>query len=189
VAGLTRLDHAVNGAVLLAYGCNRLEDRVGLVSFATAVTRGPSPGRGGTQLRRITAFAASVAAAYVHSDYLALASELRRGVRHRSLIVLFTALPEMDPEPLLRAVRSLAPTHLVLVAVLKDPDLEAQARLVPADKSELCRVLVAQDLWHVRERTVRDLRALGALVVESTPQDVGTAAMNAYIEVKRRQLL
>jgi hypothetical protein len=48
---------------------------------------------------------------------------------------------------------------------------------------------VAQDLWHVREQTVRELRRLGALVVESTPQDVGTAAMNAYIEVKRRQLL
>ena len=46
VAGLTRLDHAVNGAVLLSYGCNRMEDRVGLLSFAAAVTRGPRPGQG-----------------------------------------------------------------------------------------------------------------------------------------------
>ena len=35
VTGLTRLDHAVNGALLLSYACNRMEDRVGLVSFAT----------------------------------------------------------------------------------------------------------------------------------------------------------
>ena len=189
VAGLSKLDHAVNGAVLLSYGCNRLEDRVGLLSFAASVTRGPRQGRGSAHLRRITDFAAGVGAGYVHSDYLALASELRRALRHRTLVVIFTALSEMDPEPLLRAVRAVSPPHLVLVAVLQDPDLEAAARLLPADKPELCRTLVAQDLWHVREHTVRELRRLGALVVESTPQDVGTEAMNAYIDVKRRQLL
>ncbi|HVQ31898.1 MAG TPA: DUF58 domain-containing protein, partial [Vicinamibacteria bacterium] len=117
VAGLSRLDHAVNGAVLLSYGCNRLEDRVGLLSFAAAVTRGPRSGRGSAHLRRVTDFAAGVAAGYVHSDYLALASELRRGLRHRTLVVIFTALSEMDPEPLLRAVRAVSPPHLVLLAV------------------------------------------------------------------------
>ena len=95
----------------------------------------------------------------------------------------------MDPEPLLRAVRAASPPHLVLVAVLQDPDLEAAAQVRPADKAELCRTLVARDLWSVREHTIRELRRMGALVVQSAPQDVGLDAMNAYIEVKRRQLL
>lgn len=189
VGGLSRLDHAVNGAVLLAYACNRMEDRVGVLAFAAAVTPGPRPGRGSAHLRRITAFAAGTTAGYVHSDYLALAAELRRRLRHRSLVVVFTALSEMDPEPLLRAVRAASPPHLVLVVALQDPDLEAAAHLQPADKAELCRTLVARDLWSVRAEAVRELRRLGALVVESRPQDVGTDAMNAYIEVKRRQLL
>ena len=167
VAGLTRLDHAVNGAVLLAYVCNRMEDRVGLVSFAASVTAGPRPGRGAAHLRRVTAFAGETHAGYVHSDYLALAAELRRALRHRTLVVLFTALGDTDHEPLLRAVRSLAPPHLVLVAVLQDPDLEAAAALRPTNKRELCRALVARDLWSARQQAVRDLRRLGALVVES----------------------
>jgi len=50
-------------------------------------------------------------------------------------------------------------------------------------------VLVARDLSSVREQTIRELRRLGALVVESTPSDVGVLAMNAYIDIKRRQLL
>ena len=57
VAGLTRLDHAVNAAVLLGYICNRMEDRVGLVSFATDVTVGAGTGRGASHLRRLTAAA------------------------------------------------------------------------------------------------------------------------------------
>ena len=189
VAGLTRLDHAVDAALLLAYGCNRMEDRVGLVTFAASVTAGPRPGRGAAHLRRLTAFASAAHAGFVHSDYPALAAELRRGLRHRTLLVLFTALSELDPEPLLRAARALSPPHLLLVVVLHDPDLEAAARTLPSDKRELCRALVAQDLWSAREQAVRELRRLGALVVLSTPRDAGIDAMNAYIDVKRRQLL
>jgi len=36
---------------------------------------------------------------------------------------------------------------------------------------------------------MRDLRARGALVVQSTPEDAGVDGVNAYIDVKRRQLL
>lgn len=189
VAGLSRLDHAVNGAVLLAYVCNRVEDRVGLLSFAASVTAGPRPGRGRTHMRRVTAFASGTNAAYVHTDYAALAAELRRALRHRTLVVVFTVLGERDAAPLLRAVRALSPPHLVLVVALHDPDLEARARVLPADRAELCRTLVAQDLSGARAQAVRDLRRAGALVVESAPADVGTYAMNAYIEIKRRQLL
>jgi hypothetical protein len=36
---------------------------------------------------------------------------------------------------------------------------------------------------------MRELRARGALVVETTPEDAGINAVNGYIDVKRRQLL
>lgn len=187
--GLTKLDHAVNGAMVLAYICNRMEDRIGILSFASEVELGLNPGRGSTHLRKLTDFTARVAAGYVHTDYLALAADLRRRVRHRTLIVILTALPEMDQGPLLRAIRMLAPQHVPLVLVLSDPDLKNAAHFLPATKAELCRTLVAQDLVAGREQTLRDLRREGALVVETAPWDVGTEAMNAYIDVKRRQLL
>jgi uncharacterized protein (DUF58 family) len=189
VAGLSRLDHAVNVAVLLSYVCNRVEDRVGLCSFASSVTMGPRPGRGRSHLRRLTSFAAGAQASHIHTDYVALAAELRRALRRRTLVVLFTALGERDPEPLVRAVRALSPPHLLLAVVLHDPDLEARARMLPGNRTELCQALVAQDLSTTRAQAIRELRQRGALVVESAPQDAGTAAMNAYIDVKRRQLL
>jgi len=189
VAGLSRLDHAVNGALLLAYVCNRMEDRVGAVSFATSVGRGPRQGRGGVHLRRLTDFTAAQRPAYVHSDYLGLASEIRGTLRHRALIVIFTALPELESDTLLRAVRLISPPHLVLVVVQRDPDLEAATEILPASKAELSRTLVAHDLWWVRQHAMRELRRRGALVVESSSADVGVAAMNAYIDVKRRQML
>jgi uncharacterized protein (DUF58 family) len=189
VAGLSRLDHAVNAAVVLGYICNRMEDRVGLVSFATDVTVGVGTGRGASHLRRLTAAAAGVRGEYVHTDYRALAAELRRRRRTRTLVVILTALPEIETEALVEAARALLPQHLPLVVVLDDPGLRAAAGLRPGGRAELARALVARDVAAAREQTVRDLRRLGALVVETAPGDAGVVAMNAYVDVKRRQLL
>lgn len=189
VARLTKLDHAVNAAVLLAYITNRMEDKVGILSFATEVDAGLPLGRGSGHLRRFTDLAASLEDSRLHTDYLALGAALKRRLHHRTLIAILTALPELEHDALLRAVRMLAPQHLPLLLVLTDPDLEAAGRFLPADKAELSRTLAAGDLLAGREQTVRELRRLGALVVETAPGDAGVAAMNAYIDVKRRQLL
>ena len=189
VGALRKVDHAVNAAVLLAYLCGRMEDRLGMVSFATEVEAGPPPARGATQLRRLTGFAAAVAGGYHHTDYRALAADLRRRLTRRTLLVILTALPEIEHEALLEAARLLAPVHLPLFVVFADPDLRAAARLLPADKPELSRTLAAQDLMSGREKTMRELRRRGCLVVESDPGDAGLAAVNAYLDVKSRQLL
>lgn len=189
VGALTKLDHAVNGALMLAYICSRMEDRVGILSFATGIEAGPLPARGPAHLRRLTAFASGVQERYVHTDYAGLGVDLRRRLGHRTLVVVFTALPELEHDALMQAARLLAPRHLPLIVVLSDPDLAAAARLLPADKGELCRTLAAQDLLSGREQTVRELRRLGCLVVETRPGEAGTQAMNAYLDVKARQLL
>jgi uncharacterized protein (DUF58 family) len=189
VSGLTRLDHAVNAAVTLAYVCNRMEDRTAILSFAADAATGPGPARGSTHLARTTEFAASRQAEYVHTDYPGLAVSVKRVLRRRGLVVLFTTVPEREADQLLKAVRMMSPPHLVLVVSLVDVNLAAAARLLPASRQELTRTLVARDLALSRERTVRELRGLGAMVVEVAPGDAGLAAMNAYIEVKRRQML
>jgi uncharacterized protein (DUF58 family) len=189
VGGLSKLDHAVNAALMLSYICGRMEDRVGMLSFATEVEPGPPPARGATQMRRLTAFASGVQDRYLHTDYAGLGADLRRRLGHRTLIVVFTALPELEHDALVQAARLLAPRHLPLVVVLSDPDLAAAAHLLPSSQGELCRTLAAQDLLSGREQTVRELRRLGCLVVETRPGEAGTQAMNAYLDVKARQLL
>lgn len=190
VEQITRLDHAVNASVLIAYICNRMEDKTGILAFDTGVDKGLPAGRGAAHLRAITAYVTQLEAAYRHTDYLALAASLRRRLHHRTLILILTVLPEREERyDLLRAVDMLAPHHLPLFVTLTDRDLRAQAELLPADSDELSRTLVARDLWLGRAELTRELRARGAMVVESTAVDWGVDAVNAYIEVKRRQML
>jgi uncharacterized protein (DUF58 family) len=190
VAQITRLDHAVNATVLISYICNRMEDRAGIVAFDTDVDKGIVAGRGSAHLRAITSYVTSLEAAYRYTDYLAMATQLRRRLHHRTLILMLTVLPEREERfGLLRAVELLAGQHLPLVIALSDPNLKASARFLPSNREELARTLVARELWTNRLELMRDLRARGALVVESTPEDAGIDAVNAYIDVKRRQVL
>ncbi len=187
---ITKVDHAVNSAVLLAYICNRMEDRMGLLSFAAETERGIGQGRGMAHMRQTMAFATGVEAEYIHTDYLALSAHVRRRLRHRSLILIMTDLPETGGrQSLVKAVRLLTPQHLPLIVILSDPALEAAAKFKPANKKELCRTLVAHDVWMERRQTILELQRYGALVVDTTPENAGIDAINAYIDVKRRQLL
>lgn len=187
---ISRLDHAVNAMLLLTYVCNRMDDRTGVTAFAEGVDRGVRVGRGAAHLRQVTSFLTDVQPDYRYTDYLGLAANVRRGLRHRALIMLFTVLPEpQERAALLAAVRMLAPQHLPVVIVLSDPDLEATAAMRPADAEELGRVLAAHDLRSGRVTLIKELRHAGALVVETPPHDTPAAAVNAYIDVKRRQLL
>jgi uncharacterized protein (DUF58 family) len=167
-----------------------MEDKFGVVSFAAATENGVTFGRGAAQLRAVTSFTSAVGAAYEHSDYLALAVSLRKRLRHRSLILILTVLPEREDRfDLLRAVDMLAPQHLPLIVTLTDRNLRAAAQLLPSNRAELSRALVARDLWLGRVELMRELRSHGALVVEATPEDAGIESINAYIDIKRRQLL
>lgn len=187
---ILRIDHAVNAAMLISYICNRMEDRVGMLSFGAQVDSGIPQGRGAAHLSKITAFSASVQAEYIHTDYLALGAHVRRRLRRRALVMIVTTLPEAgEQQALVRAVGMMVPTHLPLVVVLSDPALRAAAEAQPATHDELCRTLVARDVWTDRRRMMDELRRRGAWVIDTGPEDAGVESVNAYLEIKRRQLI
>jgi uncharacterized protein (DUF58 family) len=187
---IRRVDHAVNAAVLVAYICNRMEDRVGMLSFGAQVDSGIPQGRGASHLSRITAFSSSIRSEYIHTDYLALGAHVRRRLRRRALVLIVTTLPEAgEQQSLVRAVGMMVPTHLPLVVVLSDPALRASAESQPATHGELCRTLVARDVWTDRQRMMNELRRRGAWVIDTGPEDAGVESVNTYLEIKRRQLI
>jgi uncharacterized protein (DUF58 family) len=187
---IRRVDHAVNAAVLVSYICSRMEDRVGVLSFGAQVDSGIPQGRGASHLARITAFSSSIQAEYIHTDYLALGAHVRRRLRRRALVLIVTTLPESgDQQALVRATGMLLPTHLPLIVVLSDPALRAAAEALPATREELSRTLVARDLWTERRKMMDELRRRGAWVIDTGPDDAGVDSVNAYLEIKRRQLI
>ncbi len=185
VAGVPRLDHAMDAVMMLTAVASRLGDRVGMVAFDQEVRAVVPPGSGRNQLGRVTEAMYALEPELVESDYRgAFASTLGR-FRRRSLLVLFTELAEQAvTETVVPVLPLLSRHHLVLVASVTDPEVAAWASSVPTDASGAYRKAAAVAARASRARTVARLRGLGATVVDAEPGRLAPRLADAYLKVK-----
>lgn len=190
VGELTRLDSAVNTALLLSYVALARGDRVGLLSFAEGVQAYTPPRRGRSQFLRILEQLYAVRAQPVESNYSEAFARLRLDLRGRALIALFTDLGDPDVARLIaRHLMLLARHHLPLCVTLSDPSVQEWANLVPSASRELYGKVVAGRMLEERALVLDELRQAGVLTVDVPADQLTPATINRYLELKERALL
>src|SRR2546425_6581834 len=124
LGGLSKLDHAVNTALMLSYVAIAKGDEVGLLGFADAVRGYAVPRRGRRQFLRLTEELRKIEVTTTEPDYRAAFEFLRARTARRALVVLFTDLVDEEASRgLVAAVTRLAGNNLVLCCLLADPQL------------------------------------------------------------------
>ncbi len=185
---LTKVDHAVNAAALLAYVAASIGDWVGLYSFAEEPGSFLPPRK--HHFTRLLDSLAELQPHTAESDYYQAFVDVSHRFRKRSLIVLFTDLP--DPESsarLLAHVRLLTRRHLVVCAALSDYELQALARRAPHAPRELYERTVASALLADRARALLALRQAGAIALDTTPTNLSVEVLNRYLKIKAKSAL
>lgn len=121
----------------------------------------------------------------VESNYRAVFSETLTRFRRRALLVVLTELASQAvPETLLPALPMVLRSHLLLIAAVRDPQVEHWARVVPADAGAAFRKAAAVQALDRRARTVTRLRALGAVVIDAPPGRLAPDLADAYLTMK-----
>jgi uncharacterized protein (DUF58 family) len=187
VTGLTKLDRAVNAALLLAYLGTQADDYIGLLVFGRDVQRYLPPRKGHRQFLAIMEALYAVEGRLEEPDYVGALRYLATRVTKRSLVVLFTDLVGTEPSRrLLGVLGTLAPRHLPLVITQRNRSIEATASAVPETETDAFTAAVAEDLLRDKGAALRVLRSRGALVLDVDPAELSVAAVNRYLEVKAR---
>jgi len=187
VAGVPRLDHALDAVMMLTAVATRLGDRAGLVAFADQLRGTVAPGHSRDQLRRVTEAMYTLEPELVESDYRGAFAQTLARFRRRALLMLFTELAEQAVgESLLPALPLVARDHLVMVAAVRDPEVESWATSVPTDAGSAYRKAAAVAALEERGRTAARLRALGVTVVDALPGRLAPLLADAYLDVKAR---
>lgn len=192
VAGVPRVEHAMDAALCLTMVATRLGDRCGMVTFDRTV-RSVLPARSGReQLGRVAETMHDLQPALAESDYRGAFAHALARFRRRSLIVLFTDLVEQAVgESLLPALPLLVRHHVVLVAAVRDPDVEdwAHADTGGGDVDDAYRAVAASAALDERDRATARLRAMGAIVVDARPGELAARLADTYLDVKARGAL
>ena len=187
VAGVARLDYAVQAALELAYAAVQYDDNVGVMTFADGVKHYVPPGRGRAGLKRVLDVLTVVTPSLVEPDYPGAFRYLAARNRKRALTVVFTDLIDRTAsEALVANLATLRPRHLPLAVTLRNPELDLVATERPADVRDAYRRAAAEELLRAREEALGHLRRAGVVVLDVPPARAAQAVVREYLELKRR---
>ena len=190
VLGKTKLDYALNAALLLAYAALELGDNVGVMMIAQDILCFVPPSRTPGQFGRILDSTYALEPRMEEPRFYLALADLSLKLKRRALIVVFTDLiDERASEGLLRYSLGLLPRHLPVVAALSDTEIAGIADSVPKDKQDLYRQGVAAEMLGRRERALSRLRSSGVLVMDTPPDRISVQALERYLDIKTRNLL
>jgi len=184
VGDTPRLDHSMDAALLLAALAGRAGDRVDFLAYDRRVRAQVRSGGKGSQIEQLVTAMAPLEAALVESDPAGMAGTVMAQGRTRKLVVLLTDLNAAAlEENLLPRLPALTSRHLLLVASVRDPEVDAMAEERGTPEA-LYRAASAERTLAERRRVTADLRRMGAEVVDAGPEHIAPALADAYINLK-----
>lgn len=187
---VTKLDYAINAALLLAWVALRHGDRVGLIVFAEDVKTFVPANRGPSQYRAILEALYAVEATMAYVDFRRFAEFVKIRVPRRSLLVMFSdLLDDTHALPLAEHLAMLRRKHLPVCVTMEDEVAERLAEKVAKNDDDAYRRAAAADLLADRAAVKAHLRKGGVSLVEGPPGELAVGAVNRYLEIKARNLL
>jgi uncharacterized protein (DUF58 family) len=124
------------------------------------------------------------------TNYTFALTTLATRLTRRSMIVLFTEFTDLtSADFLVRAAMRIVKTHLLLIVVLRDEDVEAIADRAPATADDVTRAVTAAALLRDRKLVLARLEHVGVHVIEAEHDRVGERLVAGYVALKRRNLL
>lgn len=190
VAGLSRLDRVVSAMLLTAWVALKLGDRVALHAFDSRPRIASGLVSGAAAFGELQRLAAGIDYSGEESNYTHALTTLAARLTRRSMIVLFTEFTDLtSAEFLVRAAARLVETHLLIVMVLRDEELESILDRRPESADDVTRAVTAAALLKDRLMVLTRLRHLGVHVIESEHHRAVDRLVEGYVDLKRRNLL
>lgn len=185
----SRLEHALNAAVRLAYVVQRRGDALALGCFSNRIETFMPTERGNGLLPRVLESLYSIQVRPVESDYWQVVSQMMGRLKRRSLVIMMTeVLDSSGSEGLMNNLMRAASRHLVLCVVLSEPKILEQARLEPQDLAQSYQKAAACDLLRRRRLALEHMRARGIMVLETDPEHLSVALVRRYLEIRLADL-
>ncbi len=188
--GMSKLDHAVNAAMLLSNQVIKNGDLAGLMIFSNAIHSYLPPKRSKTRLGQIADQLSVVKSDFHESDYFAAFEFIKTKCHRRSLIVLFSEIiDDHSSAMLIGGILRLYPKHLCLCVLMKDRLMEQSVNIRVNRPKDAYRKAVAAEWLAERDDAIAGLKSKGVLVVDTLPEQLTADLMNAYLKVKMRSMI
>ena len=186
----TKLDCAVDSALMLGRTVLEGGDRCGLGLFDDQVLGYLPPLAGNTALRALTESVCNIQSRWREPDFTRMFATLQSRQSKRSLLVILSDIVDEATSTRFRAsLGTLCRRHVVLFAALQTPLLRQFTQAPVNSIVDGARQAVAFRLLREREAALQSLRHSGVHVVDVEPNELTIPLINQFIMLRQGNLL
>jgi uncharacterized protein (DUF58 family) len=190
VDGLTRLDHAINAALVLAWVSLQGGDLVGTYGFDAKVRQYVGPQRGISSFLRIQRATAELDYQHQETNFTLGLAELNARLKRRALVILFTDFVDtITAELLIESMQRVANRHLVVFVTQRGSILQRAVDAAPNQFVDVAKAVIAQDFLRDRSIVFERLQRLGIHCLDVPSRGLSVALINRYLLIKQRGLI
>ena len=187
---MTKLDRALNAALLMAFVSLKIGDKVGLYAFdEKPYLYAPAIGstRSFSQIRRVSA---QVNYSTAETNFTLGLSQLAQNLQRRTLIVVFTDFVDStQAELMVENMARLLKRHIVIFVAFRNTALDQLISQNASTPEDAAASLIGDGLMREREIVLRRLERMGVNVIDADAETLNMKVLNTYMLLKARNAI
>jgi uncharacterized protein (DUF58 family) len=190
VEGLTRLDHAINAGLVLAWISLQGGDLVGTYGFDAAVRHYLGPMRGVSNFGRIQRATAELDYHLDETNFTLGLAELNVRLKRRALVILFTDfIDTVTAELMIESLQRVANRHVIVFVTQRGSVLQQAVDAAPQRFADVAQAVIAHNFLRERSIVLERLERLGVHCLDVPSRGLAVALINRYLMIKQRGLI
>ena len=190
VDGVTKLDHAINAALLLAWVSLQGGDLVGTFGFDAKVRQFLGPQRGISSFARIQRATAELDYHHQETNFTLGLAELGIRLKRRALVILFTDFVDtVTAELLIESLQRIANRHVVVFVTQRGSVLQDAVDAPPREFADVVQAVIAHDFLRERNVVFERLQRIGVHCLNVPSSRLAVDLINRYLLIKQRGLI
>lgn len=188
IQSVSRLDHAINSALMLSYVSLKEGDLIGSFSFSDSIQHF-RPAKSGIQsLAQIQKDLSSIQYGAEETNFTLGLHFLLSKLRRRSLLIIFTEfIDTITAHLMLENLQYLAKRHLILFVSFQNTDLYEISDEAPSSLEKLHQAVLAAEFLREKEAVFKTLSRMGIQHIETSTDQLTTKLLSKYLDIKQRE--
>ena len=187
---LSLLDYAINSTLVMSNIALKKGDKAGLITFSDKIGTELTANRNAVQLRRIMEVLYKQKTDFLEPNFELLYQSIRKTVKGRSLLLLFTNFESMySLERALPVLRKLHKNYLLVTIMFENTEISDAAEMECKDVSDIYLKTFAKKFVDEKKFMISELRTHGIQSILTKPENLSVNAINKYLELKSRGMI
>lgn len=185
--GLSLLDYAVNTTLVISNTAIHKDDKAGILTFNEKLGSFIKANKTPSQLKIISETLYKETESNYEANYELLYNAITRLIKQRSLIILYTNFESyFTLERYLPILRKINRSHLLLVVVFKNTEIEKYSYTTATDTLDVYQKTIGKKFLYEKEMMVKELAKYGIQSILTAPEELSTHTINKYLEFKAK---